>query len=62
MMNSADQLFKKIETMPLEKLLTLCALAIEEKMEKKRTEALLLMLETRLQKYRMLSQLGIKPQ
>lgn len=59
-MSEAEKLFKKLETMPLNNLLNLCALAIDEKMEAKRLDTILMLLETRLQKYRMLKRLGMK--
>lgn len=61
-MSEAQTLFDKLEKMPLEKLMNLCALSIEHKLEEKRLDMLLLMLETKLVKYRTLTRLGIKPE
>lgn len=60
-MSEAQTLFDKLEKMPLEKLMNLCALAIEQKLEEKRLDMLLLMLETKLTKYRTMIALGMNP-
>lgn len=59
-MSKAQSVFEKIEALPLENLLRLCATAIETKLEQKRLDAILLFLETKLQSRRMLIQLNIK--
>lgn len=59
-MSNAEQLFNKIEKLPLHKLLQLCASAVETKMEEKRLNALLMLLETKLQSRRISAQLGLK--
>jgi hypothetical protein len=59
-MSNANDLFNKLDNMPLDKLLNLCALAIEEKMEQKRLDMLLMLAETKLAKYRLISRLGMK--
>lgn len=61
-MSEAQTLFDKLEKMPIDKLMNLCALSIEQKLEQKRLNMLLLMLETKLTKYRTLTALGIKPE
>lgn len=53
-------LFDTLENMPLGKLLSLCGLAIENDMEEKRLEMLLLLAETKITKYRMMKRLGLK--
>lgn len=58
--NETKKLFDKLESMPLGKLLSLCGLAIEENMEEKRLEMLLLLAETKITKYRMMNRLGLK--
>lgn len=59
-MSEAEKLFEKLEKMPIEKILSLCALAIEEKMEERRLDIILLLTESRLTKYRTLKRLGMK--
>jgi len=59
-MSEADKLFEKLQTMPIGDLLIICGEAVNMKMEKKRLDVILLLLETRLQKKRMCEQLGIK--
>lgn len=59
-MNNADKLFDKLHKMPIGDLLILCGEAVNMKMDKKKLDAILLLLETRLQKKRMCDQLGIK--
>lgn len=59
-MSNAEELFLKLESMPLQDLMRLCALMIDEKMEKRRMETVFLLLETRLQKYRIISTLGMQ--
>lgn len=61
-MSDAQKLFDEIDAMPLNDLLKLCALAIEEKMETKRLNMLLLLAETKLNKYTTLVRLGMKPE
>jgi hypothetical protein len=53
-MSEADKLFDQLQKMPLQNLLALCSNAIDTKLEQKRLDTILLLLETRLQKYRML--------
>lgn len=60
-MSEVQTLFDKLEKMPLEKLMNLCALSIEQKLEEKRLDMLLLMLETKLTKYRTMIALGMNP-
>jgi len=59
-MSETDELFKKLETMPLEKLLQLCSLSIEEKLDEKRLDTILYLLEVRLQRNRLAKRLGLK--
>lgn len=59
-MSNADELFKQLESMPIGDLMIICGEAVNMKMEKKRLDVILLLLETRLQKKRMCEQLGIK--
>lgn len=59
-MSNVNELFKKLERMPLEELLNLCAIAIQEKMPDYKLDTILLLLETRLQKYRIMKQLRVK--
>ena len=59
-MSEVNDLFNKLENMPLDKLLSLCSLAITEKMEQRRLDMLLMLAETKLQKYRMMNKLGLK--
>ena len=61
-MSNVQTLFDKLEKMPLDKLMNLCALSIEQKLEQKRLDMLLLMLETKLTKYRTMVALGMKPE
>lgn len=61
-MSKVEQVHKQLMTIPLEHVLRLCAQAIEEKMDEKRIEFLLITLETRLQKERMIKTLGLKPE
>lgn len=58
-MNKADEVFNKIMNLPMPELLKLCASALEEKMEAKRLDTLLMILEMRLSKQRMLNKLGV---
>jgi len=59
-MSEAQKVFEKIERLSLPDLLTLCATAIESKMEEKRLSAILMLLETKLQSRRMMIRLNIK--
>lgn len=59
-MSDVDNLFNKLESLPLSKLLSLCSLAIEEKMEEKRLEMLLMLAQSKLEKYRLMKRLGLK--
>ena len=59
-MSESDKLFNKLETMPLGDLMIICGEAINMKMEKKRLDVILLLLETRLQKKRMRESVGLK--
>lgn len=59
-MSEADQLFDKIQKMPLNELLWLCAKMLEEKMNETKIDVVFQILEMRLQKRRMCNQLGIK--
>jgi|LakMenE01Jun11ns_1017448.scaffolds.fasta_scaffold9671087_3 hypothetical protein len=61
-MSDVDKLFDKIMKMPLKDLFNLCSLAIESETDEKRIETLLLIAETRIQKYRTLIRLGMKPE
>ena len=58
-MSETQSLFDKLEKMPLQELLKLCALAIDENMEEKRLDMLMLLAESRLTKYRTLRRLGL---
>lgn len=59
-MSDIEKLHQKLMTMPLNELLSVCAVAIENKIDESRTDILLMILETRLQKRRMLKRLGIE--
>lgn len=61
-MSELSDLFNKLENMKLKDLLNLCSLAIEEKMEQRRLDMLLMLAETKLQKYRLAVRLGMKPE
>ena len=61
-MSEAQKLFDKLESMPLKDLLNLCSIAIDQNMEKRRLEMILLIAESRLTKYRTLSSLNMKPE
>lgn len=59
-MSTADQIFEKVMKLSLNDLLILCSTAIETEMDKKRFDFLLLVLETRLKKRRVMDQMGIE--
>ena len=59
-MSKADEVFDKVMKLPLRDLLILCSTAIDSKMDDKRLNALLLALETRLVKRRIMESLNIK--
>ena len=59
-MSKADDIFKTLENLKISELLVLCANAYETNLDKMRLDALLLLLETKLQKRRLCEQLGIK--
>jgi hypothetical protein len=59
-MSEVEKLANKIQTMPLQELFKLCALGIEEKLEPRRLDMILMIAETRLMEYRMKIKLGIK--
>ena len=59
-MSKANEVFDKVMKLPLRDLLILCSTAIDSKMDEQRLDALLLALETRLQKRRIISSLNIK--
>lgn len=59
-MSRANEVFDKVMNLPLRDLLILCSTAIDSKMEEKRLDALLLALETRLQKRRIMASFNIK--
>lgn len=61
-MIEAQTLFDKLEKLSLRDTLNLCALAIDEKMEQKRLDMILLLAETKLNKYRTMVSLGMKPE
>lgn len=58
-MSAVDELFKRLEKLELSQLLMVCAQGIESKLEQKRLDAILLLLETRLQKRRMMNSFGM---
>ncbi len=58
--NETEDLFNKIESMPMPDLLRLCAMSLDKKMDDKRVDALFMILEMRLQKARLLIRLGMK--
>lgn len=57
-MNAVEKLFDKLMKIPLNELLTACAMAVEEKMEQKRADVLFIALESRLQKRRLMIKMG----
>ncbi len=59
-MNNAEMLFEKLQSLPIGDLLIIGGEAVNMKMDKKKLDMLLLMIETRLQKKRMCDQLGIE--
>lgn len=59
-MSKAQEIFDKIEKLKLHEFLSLCALLVETEPESKKTDTILLQLETRLQARRLCIRLGIK--
>ncbi|WP_448510940.1 hypothetical protein [Immundisolibacter sp.] len=59
-MSDVEKLHYKLMTCPLNELLSACALAVESKMDESGVDFLFIILETRLQKRRMLKKMGIK--
>lgn len=59
-MSKAEELFKRIEKLSTKDLCILCGNALgDERMDKQRIDVLLLFLETRLQKRRIASSVGL---
>jgi len=59
-MSKAEELFKRIEKLSTKDLCFLCGNALnDERMDKQRIDILLLFLETRLQKRRIASSVGL---
>lgn len=61
-MSKVNELFDKLEKLPLKDVLNLCAMALDQGMEKQKLETILLLAESRLMKYRTLSRLGMTPE
>lgn len=59
-MSKAEEIFNKVNAMPLKDLMILCSNAIDMKMEKTRLDALLLILETKLRLRRIADLRGLK--
>ena len=59
-MSNVEEVANKIEKMPLADHLKLAALALETKMDDKRTEIILMLLDIKLQQYRLCKKLNIK--
>lgn len=59
-MSDVDVVANKIENMPLVDHLRLAALALETKMDDKRTEIILMLLDMKMQKYSLCKRLGVK--
>lgn len=59
-MSNVEDVANKIDKMPLADHLKLAALALESKMDDKRTEIILMLLDIKLQQYRMCKRLGLE--
>lgn len=59
-MSNVEEVANKIEKMPLADHLKLAALALETKMDDKRTEIILMLLDIKLQQYRLCKRLNIE--
>lgn len=59
-MNKVEVIFNQIESLKLNELLMLCAGAIEKELKQEVIDSLLMHLEMRIQKRRMMRSLGIK--
>jgi len=59
-MTKVEKLADEIESLPLEKLLQLCAAAIDSKIDERKVDVLLLSLELRLQKRSLIQRLRTK--